>query len=139
MDTVRQKKKKSTEKETEPKKKEEDDDDDDEDEEDLERMWSRDAWLFPVIGSVALVGLYMIVKYLGEVWINWLLGWYFAGAGVGSVWNVRRRAITEKSTEKSLSLQSSISLTRYLVGETQWKKYDQWKVSVKKGSRGMHQ
>jgi len=40
------------------------------------------------IGSVALVGLYTIVKYLGEKWINWLLGWYFSIAGVGSVWNV---------------------------------------------------
>lgn len=40
------------------------------------------------IGSVALVGLYTVVKYLGEKWINWLLGWYFSIAGVGSVWNV---------------------------------------------------
>lgn len=37
---------------------------------------------------MALVGLYMIVKYVGQVWLNWLLGWYFAIAGVGSVWNV---------------------------------------------------
>lgn len=40
------------------------------------------------IGSVALLGLYLVVKYLGEEWINWLLGWYFSIAGVGSVWNV---------------------------------------------------
>jgi minor histocompatibility antigen H13 len=71
-----------------------------------ERMSSDDAWLFPIvrvhfvgqihmaeyislqIGSVALVGLYTIVKYFGEKWINWLLGWYFSIAGVGSVWNV---------------------------------------------------
>lgn len=37
---------------------------------------------------MALVGLYTIVKYLGEGWINWLLGWYFSLTGVGSVWNV---------------------------------------------------
>lgn len=37
---------------------------------------------------MALVGLYILVKYLGAVWVNWLLGWYFAIAGVGSVWNV---------------------------------------------------
>ncbi|KIM40160.1 hypothetical protein M413DRAFT_73930, partial [Hebeloma cylindrosporum] len=61
---------------------------DDEDEEMLERMSANDAWLFPIIGSIALVGLYTIVKYLGEKWINWLLGWYFSIAGVGSVWNV---------------------------------------------------
>ena len=33
-------------------------------------------------------------------------------------------------------LQSSEALARYLVGETQWKKFDEWKVRVKKGSRG---
>lgn len=43
------------------------------------------------IGSVALVGLYGLVTYLGEAWINWLLGWYFTLAGVGSVWNVSGR------------------------------------------------
>ena len=32
--------------------------------------------------------LYGTVKYLGEVWINRVLGWYFAVAGVGSVWSV---------------------------------------------------
>ncbi|KAF8161064.1 peptidase A22B, signal peptide peptidase [Crassisporium funariophilum] len=89
---------------------------DDEDEESMERMSSGDAWLFPIIGSVALLGLYTIVKYLGEKWINWLLGWYFSLAGVGSVWN------------------SSISLTRYLCGEKRWKQYDTFKLSVKKGS-----
>ena len=42
------------------------------------------------IGSVALFGLYMVVTYVGKEWINWLLGWYFSIAGVGSVWKVRR-------------------------------------------------
>ncbi|KAF4620546.1 hypothetical protein D9613_000662 [Agrocybe pediades] len=101
--------------EKEDEKEEEEDDDDDEDEE-TERMSADDAWLFPIIGSVALVLLYTIVKYLGDTWINWLLGWYFALAGVGSVWN------------------SSISLTRYLVGETRWKSFEKVKVSVKKGA-----
>ena len=69
-------------------------------------MTSGDAWLFPIvrvhfvrqihtaeylslqIGSIALMGLFTIVKYLGEKWVNWLLGWYFSIAGVGSVWTV---------------------------------------------------
>ncbi|KAF9531605.1 signal peptide peptidase-domain-containing protein [Crepidotus variabilis] len=95
---------------------ENDEDDEDEDEELLERMSSEDAWMFPIIGSVTLFGLYLIVKYLGEKWINWLLGWYFSLAGVGSVWN------------------SSIAVTRYLVGEARWKSFEQVKVTVKKGS-----
>ncbi|PPR07823.1 hypothetical protein CVT24_003100 [Panaeolus cyanescens] len=89
---------------------------DDEDEEDMERMSSEDAWIFPIIGSAALVGLYGIVKYLGETWINWLLGWYFAFAGVGSVWN------------------ALISLTRWALGDVRWKKYDSIKLEFKKGS-----
>jgi len=88
---------------------------DEEDEGNQERISAKDAWLFPILGSVALVGLYTLVRYLGEAWVNWLLGWYFAIAGVGSVWN------------------SSISLTRYLLGETLWKKIDKVNVSVTKG------
>ena len=41
------------------------------------------------IGSVVLFGLYLVVKFLGVEWINWLLGWYFTIAGVGSVWKAR--------------------------------------------------
>ncbi|KAF9478612.1 hypothetical protein BDN70DRAFT_913556 [Pholiota conissans] len=88
---------------------------DEEDEENMDRMSADDAWLFPIIGSVALIGLYGLVTYLGEGWINWLLGWYFTVAGVGSVWN------------------SSVSLTRWAVGEKRWKAFDLVKMSVKKG------
>lgn len=39
-------------------------------------------------GSVALYGMYTIIKYFGSEWINFCLRWYFVVAGVGSVWNV---------------------------------------------------
>jgi minor histocompatibility antigen H13 len=32
--------------------------------------------------------MYLVVKYLGKEWINWLLGGYFALTGVASVWKV---------------------------------------------------
>jgi minor histocompatibility antigen H13 len=65
-----------------------------------------DAWLFPVvccyeivdifssnnaykIGSIVLFGLFLVIKYFGREWINWVLGWYFSLAGVGSVFRVR--------------------------------------------------
>jgi minor histocompatibility antigen H13 len=110
--------------------------DDDEDEEIPDRLSSGDAWLFPVVrsipmnpheiaevflqfGSVALFGLYMVVKYFGKEWINYLLGWYFSVAGVWSVW-------------KSL-----ISLARFAVGPDRWIQFDKTKVLVLKGPRGM--
>ena len=44
------------------------------------------------------------------------------------------------NAEKKLNLfgceQSSVSLTRYIIGETRWKKFDKVKVSMKKGSHG---
>ncbi|KAF7966474.1 hypothetical protein HWV62_38152 [Athelia sp. TMB] len=93
---------------------------DDEDDEDIpDRLSSEDAWLFPVFGSVALFGLYTIVKYFGKDWINYLLGIYFSLAGVGSVW-------------KSL-----ISLARFCLGETRWKKFDKTKFLVLKGPWGV--
>lgn len=70
-------------------------------------------------GSVALFGLYTIVKYFGKEWINYLLGIYFSLAGVGSVW-------------KSL-----ISLVRFCLGETRWKKFDKTKFLVLKGPWGV--
>jgi minor histocompatibility antigen H13 len=69
-------------------------------------------------GSVTLFGLYMVVKYFGKEWINYLLGWYFSLAGVGSVW-------------KSL-----ISLARFALGNERWRKFDKNKLLVLKGPRG---
>ncbi|TFK44672.1 peptidase A22B, signal peptide peptidase [Crucibulum laeve] len=82
-------------------------------------MSSDDAWLFPIIGSVALGGLYIIVKYFGKEWINWVLGWYFALAGIGSVWK------------------SSISLTRFFLGDVRWKKFEMVRFTVKKGTASL--
>ncbi|KII92377.1 hypothetical protein PLICRDRAFT_154841 [Plicaturopsis crispa FD-325 SS-3] len=92
-------------------------DDDDEDEDITDRMSSEDAWLFPIIGSVVLFGLYTIVKYFGKEWINYLLGWYFSVAGVGSVWN------------------SLIAVTRLVVGEQKWKSFDKVSLLALKGPR----
>lgn len=60
----------------------------------------------------------MVVKYFGKEWINYLLGWYFSLAGVGSVW-------------KSL-----VSLARFTVGQDRWRKFDKTQLLVLKGPRG---
>lgn len=90
--------------------------DEDEDEQ-PERLSSEDAWLFPLIGSALLFGLYVIVKYFGREWINWILQWYFTIAGVGS-------------GSKAL-----ISLVRWLVGPARWRQYETLKISVSRGSK----
>ncbi|KAJ3724448.1 peptidase A22B, signal peptide peptidase [Lentinula raphanica] len=87
--------------------------DEDEDEQN-ERLSLEDAWLFPIMGSVVLFGLFVVIKFFGKEWINWLLGWYFSIAGIGSVW-------------KSL-----VSLTRYLLGNEQWKRFERFSVHVKR-------
>ena len=53
-----------------------------EEEEVMPHITSEDAWLFPVLGSVTLGGLYLIIKYLGPEWINWLMSWYLSLASL---------------------------------------------------------
>ncbi|KAI0743595.1 signal peptide peptidase-domain-containing protein [Daedaleopsis nitida] len=88
-----------------------------EEEEEVDRLSSQDAYLFPVIGSAVLFGLYLIVKYYGKEWITWLLQWYFTIAGVGSV-------------GKSL-----ISLSRWSIGEARWRDFDKMQLLLLKGPR----
>ncbi|KAG5645210.1 hypothetical protein DXG03_006728 [Asterophora parasitica] len=94
-------------------------DSDDEYFEEPERMTSEDAWLFPVVGSGALLGLYTIVQYFGKQWINWFLGWYFSATGVLSIWK------------------SSVSLAHFLLGSTRWKQFDKTKISIMKGNNSL--
>ncbi|TCD67443.1 hypothetical protein EIP91_012360 [Steccherinum ochraceum] len=91
--------------------------DEDEDEEIPDRLSSGDAWLFPIIGSVVLFGLYLVVKYLGKEWINWFLQWYFTIVGVGSV-------------SKPL-----ISLVKRTIGLQRWRKFHNHKLEITSGSR----
>ncbi|WVQ77377.1 hypothetical protein IAR50_007062 [Cryptococcus sp. DSM 104548] len=44
-----------------------------------------DSLLFPVIGSVVLLGFYGIVKYYGTEWLNWFMNAYFSIAGVFAI------------------------------------------------------
>ncbi|KAI0675139.1 signal peptide peptidase-domain-containing protein [Trametes maxima] len=96
---------------------EKDEEQEEEEEAESERLSSEDAYLFPVIGSAVLFGLYLIVKYFGKEWITWLLQWYFTIAGVGSV-------------GKSL-----IALSRWCLGQSRWHKFDKLQLRVLKGPR----
>ncbi|KAI0780207.1 signal peptide peptidase-domain-containing protein [Fomes fomentarius] len=96
-----------------------------EEEEEVDRLSSQDAYLFPVIGSAVLFGLYLIVKYYGKEWITWLLQWYFTIAGVGSV-------------GKSLISLSRwiVGEARWIVGEARWREFDKLQLLLLKGPRG---
>jgi len=50
-----------------------------------EVMTSSDAYMFPVIGSGVLFGLYMLFKLLHKDWVNFLLTAYFALIGTWSL------------------------------------------------------
>jgi minor histocompatibility antigen H13 len=45
----------------------------------------KEAYRFPLLGSLALCSLYLAYKYLPKEWLNLLIGLYFAGMGVLAV------------------------------------------------------
>ena len=60
----------------------------DEDEPTVDMVSSDDAWMFPIGGSVMLVGLYVLFKYLNKDYLNYLFTAYFGVIGVFAVSNV---------------------------------------------------
>ncbi|KAL5507195.1 hypothetical protein ACEPAH_6651 [Sanghuangporus vaninii] len=94
-----------------------DDGSDDEQEDIPDRISSSDAYMFPILGSAVLFGLYLIVKFLGVEWINWLLGWYFTFAGVGSVWNCL------------------VSICKTCLGRRRWREFSKWRFVLYKGPK----
>ncbi|KAK7472532.1 hypothetical protein VKT23_000647 [Stygiomarasmius scandens] len=91
------------------------DEEDEEEEEIPERVSLEDAWFFPIIGSVVLLGLFLIIKYFGKEWINWFLGWYFSIAGVVSVWK------------------SSVAFLKFVLGPERFKQFERYTFTVRKG------
>ncbi|OMJ30277.1 Minor histocompatibility antigen H13 [Smittium culicis] len=58
--------------------------DSDDSEDEIDSVGSKDAYMFPVYGSISLFSLYIILKYLDKNYVNMLLSAYFALAGVGA-------------------------------------------------------
>jgi minor histocompatibility antigen H13 len=48
-------------------------------------MRQEDAYQFPIIGSVSLFSLYLAFKYLGQDFVNLLIGGYFGAVGCGAL------------------------------------------------------
>ncbi|KAA1471670.1 hypothetical protein DENSPDRAFT_859066 [Dentipellis sp. KUC8613] len=87
-------------------------DDEDEDSELLQRLASEDVWLFPVLGSITLFGLYMAMKYFGKEVINLLMGWYITLAAIASV------------------SKTFLTIVKRVVGKERWNSFHQTKVAI---------
>ncbi|KAJ7594136.1 signal peptide peptidase-domain-containing protein [Mycena floridula] len=88
---------------------------DNKEEEEIERVTSGDATLFPFLASGALLGLFVVIKYLGTDWLNWALRWYFALTGWAACWR------------------STVALTRFICGP-RWEEFDLWTFSLARKS-----
>ncbi|KAL0485777.1 Hm13 [Acrasis kona] len=51
----------------------------------VEAMQAKDAYMFPVMGSIVLFSLYLAFKFLSKEWINFLMSGYFMVLGIGAV------------------------------------------------------
>lgn len=80
------------------------------------RLTAEDAWTFPVLGSILLASLFLVIKYFGKEWINWLLSLYFALAGLYSV----PRSLT--------------SLARFTLGSQRWNNFLKYEVKITNGN-----
>ncbi|KAN0061791.1 hypothetical protein ACQY0O_005784 [Thecaphora frezii] len=81
------------------------DSDDNDDETITERLTSSDAWLFPVMGSAVLFGMFLVFKYINKDYVNMLLGVYFGLVGcfaVTKVFVALSKAVTPASLWKRL-------------------------------------
>ena len=62
----------------------------------IETMQQKDAWLFPVIGSAVLLGLYLLFKFFNDKYLNVLLHIYFTLLGSFSIGQLIEEKINKK-------------------------------------------
>ena len=62
----------------------------------IETMQQKDAWLFPVIGSGVLFGLYLLFKFFNDKYLNVLLHIYFTLLGSFSIGQLIEEKINKK-------------------------------------------
>ena len=68
----------------------------------IETMKQKDAWLFPVIGSSVLLGLYLLFKFFNEKYLNILLHIYFTLLGSFSIGQLIEEKINDKEPFKTM-------------------------------------
>lgn len=77
-------------------------------EDEMEVMQSKDAYMFPIIGSVTLGSLYLVFKYLPKEYVNYVVKAYFFVFGVfvlGAKFSTILASVLPPSTVESLTKQ----------------------------------
>ena len=78
----------------------------------IETMKQKDAWLFPVIGSSVLLGLYLLFKFFNDKYLNILLHIYFTLIGSFSIGQLIEEKIIDKEPFKSLGEQDLFTIPK---------------------------
>jgi minor histocompatibility antigen H13 len=78
----------------------------------IETMKQKDAWLFPVIGSAVLLGLYLLFKFFNEKYLNILLHIYFTLLGSFSIGQLIEEKIIDKEPFKSFGEQVLLTIPK---------------------------
>ena len=67
----------------------------------IETMKQKNAWMFPVMGSAVLFGLYLLFKFFNEKYLNVLLHIYFTLIGSFSIGQLIEEKINDKEPFKT--------------------------------------
>ena len=78
----------------------------------IETMKQKDAWIFPIMGSAVLFGLYLLFKFFNEKYLNILLHLYFTLIGSFSIGQLIEEKIIEKEPFKSFSEKKVFSIPK---------------------------
>ena len=78
-----------------------------------ETLKQEDAYQFPLVGSLSLFSLYMAFKYLGQEFVNMLIGGYFCLVGTGALTMTIAPAVGKflptSTAEKKLGFKKKVS------------------------------
>ena len=78
----------------------------------IETMQQKDAWLFPVIGSGVLLGLYLLFKFFNDKYLNVLLHIYFTLLGSFSIGQLIEEKINKKEPFSTFEKQDLFSIPK---------------------------
>ena len=84
----------------------------DKEKEGIETMKQKDAWLFPLIGSAVLFGLYLLFKFFNEKYLNLLLHIYFTLIGAFSIGQLIEEKIIDKEPFKKMGNEDLIKIPK---------------------------
>lgn len=78
----------------------------------IETMQQKDAWLFPVIGSAVLLGLYLLFKFFNDKYLNVLLHIYFTLLGSFSIGQLIEEKVNKKEPFSTFEKQDLFTIPK---------------------------